>query len=212
MNVKIARVLTPFALLAFVFGGVKANATNLVTNGGFESLPSPLPAQNWSLYNSIPGWTGINHPIEIGKGGPVYNISGDNTNVLELDSTGNATVQQTINGLSAMSYKLDFDYARRLSGMSNRPLDTADFDVLWNGNVVAQLRNLSSTAMNPYSLNVVGTAGANTLAFRGMGTNDSYGALIDNVHVAAAVPEPGSMALLGGLAAVSGLAFRRRRK
>ena len=94
--------------------------------------------------------------------------------------------------------------------MAGRPLDTADLDVLWNGSVVASIQP-ASTNMANYGLTLTGISGINTLAFRGMGTDDSYGALVDNVSVENAVPEPGICTLAASVG-VLGVGFLRRRK
>lgn len=178
-------------------------ANNLIVNGGFEQ-----PAINgWSLFTTIPGWTATADLIEIGQGAATYGITGATGQVLELDANHNATVQQSLN-LSAGTYDLGFDYARRLFGMDGRPANTADFEVLWNGNVV-QYFSPTSNAMTHQDLMLTGTNGVNTLGFRGAGTDDSYGALVDNVSLSS-VPEPGTWAMLAGFG-VAGAGFAGRR-
>ena len=183
-------ILLGAATLGALSIGSSANA-NLVVNGGFES-----PAvSSWGLSNTIPGWTSTGAQIEVGRG-TVYGVTGfEALNVLELDSTANSTVSQTLS-LASGSYDLSFLYGRRVSGMSGKPADTADFDVLWNGSSIFATTPTTG-AMAVHSMSVIALAGDNTLSFRGRGTSDSYGAIIDNVQLnASPVPEPASLAAL----------------
>jgi len=192
MQIRIASIV----LLAV--GATAANA-NLIQNGSFED---PNMNGGWGLFSTIPGWYAASGQIEIGDAG-VYGVTGqDGKNVLELDSTGNSTIAQDLN-LTNQSYSLSFDFAQR----NGTTAETNKFDVLWNGNVIGSITP-DSTHFSSANYTVSGLSGVNTLAFRGTGTSDSYGGMIDNVSVQA-VPEPTTMAALG--AGVLGL-LRRRRK
>lgn len=94
-----------FLLGALALCGI-SNA-NLVVNGGFEDPAT----SSWGLFSTIPGWTSEGPQIEIGRG-TVYEVTGfEALNVMELDSTANATVSQTLN-LAAGQYDLSFLYAK----------------------------------------------------------------------------------------------------
>jgi hypothetical protein len=188
-----------FASILLLAVGATAAHANLIQNGSFED---PNLNGGWSTFSTIPGWYAASGVIEIGGAG-VYGVTGQaGTNVLELDSTGNSTIAQDLT-LSGQAYSLSFDFARR----DGTTAETNKFDVLWNGNVIASITP-DSTHFSSASYTVSGLSGVNTLAFRGTGTSDSYGGMIDKVNVQA-VPEPTSMAALG--AGVLGL-LRRRRK
>lgn len=154
----------------------------------------------------VPGWSaGSGGLIEIGRWA-AYGVTGQQgLNVLELDAVQNSTVSQTIN-VAAGQHGVHFLAARRLYDMDSTPTDTCDFQVLWNGIVVGAFRP-DSSEMTRLSVVVDAVEGANTLSFRGAGTSDMKGALIDDVGMYP-VPEPASLVALGaGLAA---LAARRR--
>ena len=189
-------------LAALVLSVPFAAQANLVTNGSFEDHGA-LANGNWGLFSSVPGWYAEADLIEIGHG-PLYGVTGfADRDVLELDANHNAKVSQDIN-LGLGSYQVSFDYA----GRSGIALGSVSLDVLWNDVVVGSI-NPSSSAMTGWSgLVNVTSAGTNKLSFQGTGTDDSFGALVDNVQMEA-VPEPASIATVAiGLAAI----LRRRKK
>ena len=184
-----------------------SHASNIIVNGGFETPDCGIAATcsngTWGLFGSILGWTSSGFPIEIGEVGN-YGISGqEGDQVLELDSTGNATVEQVVAGSG--TFTLSFLYADRFGGEQD------SFDILWNGIVIDSILaplNGGLGAMQLYTTMVVAGAGPNTLAFRGTGTSDSFGALIDDVKLES-VPDGGVTALLLGMGLV---ALRRVRR
>jgi len=185
---------------AAVASAASANA-NLIVNGSFEDLGlggaltrGSFP-NTWDLFASIPGWTpdAGSPQIEIGRAS-TYGVTGqDLNNVMELDSTANVVVGQ-IFVASAGPLSLSFLAAQR-SGISPA---SGQFDVLWNGASLTLTVGLTpdDTGMSPYVMGLTAIAGNNTLSFKGLGTSDSFGVLIDNVVV---VPEP-STYVAGGLA------------
>jgi len=192
-------------LLTLLIAVTTASHASILVNGGFE-----LPGNNvWADYHNgeVPGWhTGPNDVMEIGVG-VVYGVTGfQGKNMIELDSNRNVVVSQDVN-LTAGQYDLSFLYARRGTNLGNRPNDTCDFDVLWNGGVVAAYTPTTST-MTLDHRSVTAVNGNNTLSFRAKGTSDSLGAIIDGADLQA-VPEPASFVAIG-LALMTGL--RKRRK
>jgi hypothetical protein len=184
-----------------------SHASNIIVNGGFETpdCDVALACSNgsWGLFGSIPGWTSSGFPIEIGEVSN-YGISGqEGDQVLELDSTGNATVAQVVAGPGA--FTLSFLYADRFGGQQD------SFEVYWNGvlldSILAPL-NGGNGPMQFYTTMVVAIGGPNELAFRATGTSDSLGALIDDVKLES-VPDGGVTALLLGMGLV---ALRRVRR
>jgi hypothetical protein len=179
------KTICKLTLLAALLGLTVGQASaNLIVNGSFEN---PIAGgQGWGLFTSIPGWSAVGtYPIEIGLAS-VYGVTGqDGNQVLEMDSTGNSLVDQIV-ATPGGSYTLSFLYADR-AGVAT---SSATFDVYWNGGLVANIFPVS-TVMSPYSATLVALAN-NTLEFRGTGTQDSYGGILDNVQLTA-VPEPTTM-------------------
>ena len=200
------RLLLPLLLTAFVLGPAAKSDANLIVNGSFETTPTPLPGSNWDLFDSILGWTSSGAPIEIGHG-DVYGVSGHvGNNVLELDSTGNATVSQTVTITTAGNYQLSFLAALR-AGVG---IASQGFSVVWNG-VTLDSNTPGSTSMSSFVYGINALPGSYVLSFVGIGTNDSLGTLIDDVQLNAVngVPDGGVAATLLGLALAGVGVFRR---
>lgn len=193
-------------IAALIAGQVHAAAIELVSNGSFESIDghTTLASGQWNIYNNITGWSGIGHGIEVRN-----NVAGtafDGKYFVELDTTANSAMQQSIATAAGKNYTLSFAF-------ENRPgvaLKSEGIEVFWNG--VSQGVYNDSTNWKTVTLNVKGIAGNSLLKFAAVGTSDSYGTSLDKVSlVAAPVPEPETYAmLLAGLAMV-GVVVRRRK-
>lgn len=191
--------------LAATLGSAHA-APNLVVDGSFEDVA--LANGAWNVYNAINGWTTTS-----GAGIEVRNqVAGnafDGHNYVELDSSNNSAMAQTLTTTAGALYTLSFEYSARagVSAASN------PIEVLWNGvsvaTVTADGTGLSGNDWHLFSYAVTGT-GSDTLSFRAIGTNDSLGGSLDAVSVSA-VPEASTYAMMfAGLIAI-GFSLRGRR-
>lgn len=190
-------------VVAALLGSANVSNANSIINGSFETpdcdVLGACSAGTWGLFETIPGWTSPVGLIEIGEAF-LYGISGhDGDQVLELDSTGNATVAQVVAGPGV--FQLSFLYADRAGGLNET------FDVYWNSVLLGSFAP-GSTAMSLYSTTVIAVAGTNELAFVSTGVSDSLGALIDDVQLNQ-VPDGGLTAMLLGVG-MFGLARLRR--
>ena len=204
MRALLATVLASLALTA------QAAPTNLVVNGGFES--KVVNSGSWVNVGSIPGWTWVEGPgtgIEIRNN--AVGAAHGGSNYIELDTTGNTTIEQTFSSLSAGGfYELSFWYSPRIGQAAS----TNGIGVAWNGVALTATpitgNGGDANAWTAYRFTVQALGGTDTLRFSALGTSDTLGGNLDDVSLTAQVPEPATGALaLVGLAAI-GWARRRR--
>jgi hypothetical protein len=179
---------------------------NLVVNGDFEATKQANGT--WSNQSTISGWRHVAGP---GRGFEVRNnVSGtahSGSNFIELDTTGNTTIEQLFTSLVASGeYTLSFAYSPRpgVAAGSN------GLNVMWNGALVTPTLHGAGGShhnWNVYSFDVYAQAGTNSLSFASVGPSDSLGGSLDAVSLT--VPEPGAFGL-AGLAVFGVWAARRR--
>lgn len=142
--------------------------TNLVTNGGFESVTSPT----WGT--SI-GWTDNN-----------FASTYSNTGSYSLGFYGGyfrfggpTATYQTISVVSGKSYTLSFYYGPGFPG--DTVITPNILTVSFGGTTVASLTNVNTTTFSPYSYTV--TATSNSAELRFSGGNDSSTSFVDDVSL-----------------------------
>jgi hypothetical protein len=218
-------------LSSIIFATSAVAQANLISNGSFETVncadrvagvgtacTNNLSAGQWVVLKNVTGgWTTVSGSgIEIRDA--VSGIAQNGSNFVELDAHGkpgsdNSFMQQVFNSPTSQMM-LSFWYAAR-PGTSPT---TNGINVFFNGtNVTSSLvggpnvgNGSSNTSWIQYTLALNGNAGSNTLGFKAIGKDDTYGGSLDNIYVTA-VPEPGTLALLlAGLGCVGFVAHRRR--
>ena len=199
---KFRRILACLATLPLALAAAPTQAQVIFTSN-FDSVP--VPAGGYSIFASVDGWT-----TTAGGGIEVQNhAAGDpfsETNLVELDSTSNSTMQRSI--VDAGSYYLNFYYSPR----PGIPLSSNGIDVLVNGVSIFNISGAGAgaTVWSPQQLFFTVGAGS-TLAFAAIGTSDSLGGYLDSISLVSAVPEPSAWGMmLLGFGAI-GFAMRRRR-
>lgn len=192
---------------ALLFGTLGAQAANLVSNGSFEADSQSASA----IRSSLTAWTGGAKGIELHGSGAGAAQNG--LNFVELDTTKNSSMRQSINITQAGSYALSFWYrASPAQGNSNANTDTLGWSFAGaSGSVLNNWKLAGSDNWQQFKtvLTVTGT-GSQALSFSALGRSDSHGGWIDNVFVSA-VPEPDTFAmLLAGFGLMAAVARRRK--
>lgn len=185
-------VRSSLAALALATASLAAEAS-LITNGGFEDLGGQtLNRGSWGFFQSIPGWTGVDH-LEIQRNGLVAPAnSGGFYAELQAHPRQTAPFQLLSDSFATeagVQYELAF-YARKRAG------NDGAFKVSVDGveqTISSHVRN----AWNLYTVAFTGTGNMASVGFLSLqGGRDTVGHLLDDVSVTR-VPEPGTALLLG---------------
>jgi hypothetical protein len=177
-----------------------------IVNGSFEAHAQA--AGSWNIYGSLAGWQGGSAGIELRNN--VAGAAEDGANYVELDTTVNSSMWQTVLTDDGMGYMVSLWYSPRagVAGISN------GVEVWWDGAQIGTLggsgQNNSGHVWREYTYAVTGT-GSNTLRFVAVGNSDGVGGSLDNVRLSSTVPEPATLALVLGALAAGGLSLHRRR-
>ena len=197
---------TYLAAIAVLLSPLAANA-DLIVNGGFED--PDISTGSFAIFGAgIPGWyvtTGDGIEIQDNVAGSPY----EGGQHVELDARRNSGMAQNVGTSSGTLYELVFAFSARpgVSELSN------GIDVFWDGllldSITASGAGLNDTSWTIYSFLLTAGADHTILEFRATGISDSLGGYLDGISLVA-VPEPGTLALLGiGLFAMS--LYRRRK-
>lgn len=174
----------------------------LIKNGSFETgHENILGNQDWEIFHSLDGWTSDgNVPFEVQTGGAggvstqfgnalveldsdtVGNPANGNVGDINATSSTNATIQQTITGTEAgQTYQLSFWYSPR----GGDGAASSGMEVRFDGKLVYEIPANSNLAPQQITINVTASGPNAVLAFKGTGSENQHGALLDNVSLKA---------------------------
>lgn len=187
--------------------GAKLSGEEILVNGDFEDLSDTAQiggGNNWGTYSSIPGWEADDNldgvaPIDLTKdleglieiqenGG--YGVEQGDGNVLELDShthsgqDSHSAIGQYFELDEAGTFNLSLDYADRTGNAA-----TNGFKLYIDGEVVGNPEGYGGAAGDPstswrsLTIDVDLGPGPHVLTIEAIGTQDTYGSLIDNVSL-----------------------------
>lgn len=217
------RLVTRAALIAASAAGLSllslgAHAVTIV-NGSFE-LGEALPVGGFLTVNApnngvaITGWKVSSGSVDyIGT----YWQAADGVRSIDLSGTGSnpieGTISQTITGLTVGNYyRIFFDEAGNPDGGSGNKVAGVKVGLdsnIFTYPVLGQTRSNMDWVQQTLTFQAAATS--ETLSFHSM-TNTPFGAAIDNVSIAAGVPEPSTWAmLLFGFAGLGFAGYRRTR-
>lgn len=198
---KLSKLFLAAAVTALTASGA-ASAANLIQNGDFETVSGVNP----------------NNYVRVGAGDSAiafWSVGGNSVDVINnsynsilgnsidmLGTPGPGVLSQSFTAVAGVTYTLSFD-------LTHNPYSHgAGLDVFVGGNHYAFE---GSTPVTNYSFNFTTTGGSQALVFSSVGGDGYSGAVLDNVSVTAAVPEPETYAMmLAGLGLVAAIARRRK--
>ncbi|MBO0347396.1 cadherin domain-containing protein, partial [Roseibium sp. CAU 1637] len=156
----------------------------LLVNGSFETYSGSRtgsPGEGWYMNpDSIEGWDSYSN-VDVHENGHNGYGGTDGGHHLDLASTTNGTISQTIEGqLDGHVYSLSFDMKSR-GGIGESVAEA-----YWNGELIATIDPAETGGdWQTFNFDVVGGSGdgTNTLTFTEVGSDNLAGTLIDSVSI-----------------------------
>lgn len=171
---------------------------NLVCDGGFEGIYSgsswdvfdhlDLPPNCWKIRNITAGlevqFTGVTLPSPQGS----YIAELDSHLLYGLTKT-NVEIYQVLNTVPGLAYELKFAYASRtVTSSSNMVVNISEVHGVNLVSTFSTTYSSNQSGFKYYSVKFVATSCKTYVSFKGVGTEDSLGALLDDVSVKKYLP------------------------
>jgi PEP-CTERM motif len=193
-NVSWRKLLTFTAAVALSIGGFSSpSRADLVVNGGFETGDFT----GW-IEGGNTGFNGVQCP------GPGATVAQGNCSYFAGPIGSNSTLSQNITTQPGTAYSISFSF-------DTDGLTPNHFVASFGGVTLLDVSNQAPSSFQNFNFVRTATASSTTLSFS---FQDDPGFLfLDAVSVnAAAVPEPGTIALIGiGVVGILGTSYRKRR-
>jgi hypothetical protein len=176
---RLYKTIKIFSGLCFTALSFHVAATNLIQNGSFEE--SATFNGKWALLTELNGWTLTSEKakhFEVQTSALNIIQAYDGNQYLELDSTNNYGINQTIQTAPGGDYVISFYYSPRKNNREN----TNKLELSWDGQKIATLES-KVRGWQHYTYNVKATKSETQIQISGAGKSDSLGALIDNVKL-----------------------------
>ena len=207
------------ALAVLTNAPLQANAAVTIINGDFQTSPPVVAVGGFTTLTgaALPGWNVTLGSIDLlnmydpsGPNGPYPGAQGT-TQYIDLAGNAPGAISQTLSGFTpGQQYTVEFFYSRNPDRVTN-PTGTTTLG--------ASIGNFSYLGViTPTSLNwqkgsisfIAGNDPTYNLTFAAASNAGAYGAFLDQVSITA-TPEPTTIVVWSGLAAIGGfVAYRRR--
>lgn len=203
MEIAMKKILAGLAIILGVSAQAHAAGVNLVSNGSFEN--PDIQSGSWTiLYDGdLTNWEAGEDGVEVRDNAAGTAFDGDQ--FVELDTTHNSSITQTLATTAGSSYELSFAYSGRIS----QSADTNAISIFWNGVMVDTVTAIGGAQHDwvVYTF-LVDAVGNDILTFAANGLDDSFGGSLDAVSVSA-VPVPAA-AFLFAPALLGFMGLRRK--
>jgi hypothetical protein len=168
---------------------------NLLSNGSFETPTVLAHSGEWEIFPSVTGWGISSDGLELWKG--LFGAASNGLQNAELDGNTSTDIDQSVPTVVGNKYKVSFDFAARpnTNTLNNRLEVLADGVSL--GTVSLDGTGDTQKDWVTYSYEFTATDGFTNVKFSDVGTDDSYGTLLDNTAVC--LTEDNAEPVLGSL-------------
>lgn len=162
--------------------GVCQTDLNLLKNGSFEANPVLAHDGKWEIFTNPTNWlVSLSNGLELWANG-FYGGASEGDQNAELDGNSPTMITQTVATVPGATYELSFDFSARpdADSVADNSVD-ALVDNVFLMNATADGSNITTNTWSTHSKTFVAGDASTDIALKDMGTDNSYGSLVDNV-------------------------------
>jgi hypothetical protein len=178
---RLKSLLIPAAIAIVIgSGALLFGQRNLIINGDFEN--PPIGAKSFRVVKALEGWrVDPLAEVEIQRNFNDEGKAKHGEQHVELDGYRNSTISQTAATEPDGRYILSFWYSPR----PGQPEQTNGVEVRFNDRIIATLsrEGAGNTSWQRFRYEVTASGKSSTITFRGIGTSDGVGGLLDSVSL-----------------------------